>query len=1681
MEWTDLHATLLGRAIERLLGEVAPGTMAYVRCLTPDVVRQLAKTPSFAPRGWTVRRVAAVSDDSIRTITADCAVEIREAKDQATLLLVDTLEAGAGMDGIYSAARHVDETTLFKETLRLAKHEVTRVLSSQDRSYAEQAIKKARGHGRRYSVSPWAEFDFLARIAASGTHPGRLLYLIGLWPIEVLEGHPNTDDLNISRMFVERLLGTAASGLTPARRIEALRLLKPSDYQVRELEHFLRLAATKPLMPALSDLADKSCLWVNALQLEGTAQDIQGIELILWRNNTGRIAKWSGLVEEGGPDKPPVLVLNPDAEKTGDYSKLEVKWQTRPENLEKDTVEYRVAVVTDMGEELAYKEVSHSAKNEQRCKFTNDDFSTLSDDSLIPATVTVSVIGKPIDPQTSEDFIIRFGQPREQAKGGVGKTVRALSEGLVELESRDMVCAVASFGDSAFIDTKGSFVFMRIPQKGKSFRVFRAPLVQEVERQWVENAGAIGRWTVKVRASGTRAGKVEFVPFSRPTSLSGTWDRAANASRKMAERFGACAGGVGQVYDDQSKVFDGVVKEYLLGWAALLEEGKPSLALANTVEVQSLSGRTIGLIVLPNHPLRVAWHVAYDNLVLHARFVENMTPKEIREEFASLDGAMVPAFLPSPERGSFVFGDTIGFHTVGMVLDSDKEPKAAIAILTRALGESEATDTAPTVGRQSAEVLGSEILKYLACHDTSRLLHIHALRPGDGLTVARALGHVQKWYHRVPEDDGVVEDDPQKTPFFVLELYPSQEQQERGIAGRFMAEVREKRRSGAGTLSSEDYWMLESESLPGGVNLPRLRWARKDGEDPRNSAHVAVAFDTFESRVVPSNQSFLLDKRPLHAFGLSTFFQRSYSSLPSPMWQSTAFAPTDGEKHPSDRSHTERLVRLHKAVQKCVSRALGTESDTPTLLTEISPDKAQNLKTIHRLCDWVITLDRNAGIEYFDSPRDNGQIYDAYVIDCVPEREDLGCLQLITSTSNLEEVRTLLDGALDQMGLSQSLKNAEFLLTHLKALSGRLAIRLTGQKAPTAELIALALCQAYCWRAPDDSDCWTPLRNGFFVPVDDVRDLLPPLNTRPAREEDTDRTAARPDLIYVSSLPRKGLLFRFIEVKYRRHLRDARNPEELHSVRRQVESLREKWEEWYLTQEVCSSARAIRRAKLARVLRFYADKARRHADDEHKRGVSREIYETLVAEIDRMIEKGADYAFAGLPRPDRGWVFCPEYAGSNPLLVSPENWDTRIFLFGPAFLPDIAFPIGPVDNFANEISVPTGPPYEGDDGRTVRQSVGAPEPVAGEGQTDMGQGLTGISGSLAEDVPAICLGTDTLNGTEVVWPLTIKGNPHLLMAGLPGMGKTTCLLNLCIQMLKAGIWPIVFSYHQDIDERLEQLVKDVRFVDFHGLGFNPLRVMDRESRLGYLDVAGSLRDIFLAIFPDLGSIQGEEIRQAIKQSFAEMGWDDPNASLENLSEPLFGRFIEILRAKPKPDKSLRTLLVRLEGLADYGFFDPAEFGENLWDCDAPTVIRVHSTQDESLQKAFASLVFYSLYKDMFRRGVKDRITHTIIFDEAHRAAGLKLIPTMAKECRKYGISLVLASQEAKDFHVSLFSAIANYLVLRLTEIDAKALVRNVANSQQERVLIDKIKQMERFRALYFWEGKAKPFSVALSP
>ena len=328
------------------------------------------------------------------------------------------------------------------------------------------------------------------------------------------------------------------------------------------------------------------------------------------------------------------------------------------------------------------------------------------------------------------------------------------------------------------------------------------------------------------------------------------------------------------------------------------------------------------------------------------------------------------------------------------------------------------------------------------------------------------------------------------------------------------------------------------------------------------------------------------------------------------------------------------------------------------------------------------------------------------------------------------------------------------------------------------------MSRANCRRIPAGGYCWVSLEDGFLVPVDAVKDLLPPL----AGGKDEGDKGSRPDLIYVTAESRRGLVFRFLEVKYGRHLRTARSPDILERIDRQTRVLRERWYRWYGHQDVCDTFRAIRRAKLARVLHFYADKARRH-------GMPPKRHKALVTEIDRMIARGEGYAFADSPAGDRGWVFCPEYAGTRPLRISPGDWNTQVFMFGPALLPD--------SDFGFE-----APPSESlGQAPAVRSTSGRAEPEGGsksreadsvEGSADDRDVATSDND---DSVPAIRLGANTLANAAVNWRLGVDGNPHLLIAGLPGMGKTTCLVNLCEQMVAASIRPLVFSYHQDIDDR----------------------------------------------------------------------------------------------------------------------------------------------------------------------------------------------------------------------------------------------------------------------------------------
>lgn len=1625
---TETQITLLRDALQAILGKANPGNMAYIRCLESQIVKELCGSAVFEIPEWSIFGVTDQCAKDKRFITADQAVELREDKNNAVLLLVDIEHAGAGMDGIYSATREIDEAELFETANELARKKIPRGFQI----FTKNAVKKARRVGRQNTICPWREFEFLTR-CTNKEDISPALAILGLWTIKIKQ-KPEDADLYKSVSMVERMFLQLRSNNTIESRIDALMLIDPTEEQLKDLVKVLRSAANMSFFDAVSQVCNYPHLWLNNLKPGIFELDIiQKIEIVSWWGQRRNLLTWSGLtiVEDRLH-----FILNQSSAGSRRQRKLEVRWKPLPEDLKKGVVEYSVAVVSG-DEELAEKKVTHTGKNPQKCIFVYDDFE-LEEGAKFEAVIQIKVVGNENISAETEDFVLCFGEGHSSISSSAGGEVRAISEGAIMLESKeDFADACRKYSNPQHYgrDAKG---FVTFRYQNKRAKVFCPRLLRDIEADWGNRKGQIGRWKIQVRNDGTQVGNHEFVPFS-PSCPGNVWDRLLDASSAVSNIAISGQGMMGFIHGHG---LNKNIEEYINAWLPALENGEPILALANTIEVISLSGTTVGLIVLPFHPLRIAWHQAYDTLLQHARYEEGIAPTKIREIMKTVDGSHFPAFLPGlKNRESFVFGDTLGFYMIAMVSDEDREPKASIAILARVLSNKN-KDIAPSIGKTTSDVLANEINRYIDLHTHYNLIQLHALRPGDGMTIGRALGSVVEKNDKQIQKSEEMETIGKQHIGFILELYPTPDKT--GIVGKYLSLVAEERRTGAGYILEQDRWILDNIPREGERTIPRLLWAKRAEQEPENSAHLSVAFDTFDSQVITET---FQDKTvpPIEVYGLVVSLIRNFSFTPQPVWRTFLSPVFDGEKHPAGRGYTDRLIKLHEAIMKVTTRNLSGESNAwPILITNLPSSKEESIRILHSLSDWVITIDRNAGMEYFDSPKEKSTIYDAYIIDCVPEREDLGFLQMVTSTSNFEEIVNLLDTTLAEMGLSSSPRNCLFLLNELKGLSGRFAMRLAGSSNQSQEMIALALTHTHCRKTSGDDSFWLSLSEGFYVPLDDVT-LFGNADKKDAESsENSDKGQA--DLLYVYTLPRGGLQFAFVEVKFRRYLRTARSIDLIDTICKQIRNTRRRFEDLYISG-ANSLERTVRRCSLARILKFYANRGRRHNLNEN-------TYQRIMKEIDKIVREGEKYSFP-LPSEqnalDRGYVFCPEFKASSPAIISFDD-QPQVVLFGATQMPDP--PIRMV--------LPSQP---------EEQSQVQQEEIELDNQKISSEPKISTiekEGLESRKEIMIDLGNEKTSDEPVTWNISISSNPHLMIVGLPGMGKTTCLINICLQMVKSDIVPIIFSYHDDIDTKIvNKLGSDVQFVDYAGLGFNPLEVVG-DSAIAYIDNVGMLRDIFSSIFPELGEVQLGRLREALKQSYVDQGWSDSVMNRAELQLPGFQAFYDILKAQPKSEKNLLTRLAELD---DYGFFRNTSGAKSLLDSNKPAIIRIHRTQNEVLQRAFATFVLHNLYQRMFQRGVQNRITHAIIFDEAHRAAKLKLIPSMVKECRKYGIAFVVASQEARDFDPSLFNVIANYLVLRLTENDAKVLAKIMAASDQVNRYIDKIKQMPKYHALFFGEGR----------
>ena len=166
-----------------------------------------------------------------------------------------------------------------------------------------------------------------------------------------------------------------------------------------------------------------------------------------------------------------------------------------------------------------------------------------------------------------------------------------------------------------------------------------------------------------------------------------------------------------------------------------------------------------------------------------------------------------------------------------------------------------------------------------------------------------------------------------------------------------------------------------------------------------------------------------------------------------------------------------------------------------TVQLELTDDHGKNhlrmLKRVHDTTDWVFTIDRNFGIEFYDDPVHGPTAagFRGYLIDYTPEFLDAVAHRLIISTAHRKEIESIL-----RLGFAELLSDEERLtpistltitniLHVLKSVSGKLALKLINNPTQAQEVIGLALTRLVLEREGR-------LRGRILIPVDSHIDLF---------------------------------------------------------------------------------------------------------------------------------------------------------------------------------------------------------------------------------------------------------------------------------------------------------------------------------------------------------------------------------------------------------------------------------------------------------------------------------------------------------------------------------------------------------------------------------------------------------------
>jgi hypothetical protein len=325
-----------------------------------------------------------------------------------------------------------------------------------------------------------------------------------------------------------------------------------------------------------------------------------------------------------------------------------------------------------------------------------------------------------------------------------------------------------------------------------------------------------------------------------------------------------------------------------------------------------------------------------------------------------------------------------------------------------------------------------------------------------------------------------------------------------------------------------------------------------------------------------------------------------------------------------------------------------------------------------------------------------------------------------------------------------------------------------------------------------------------------------------------------------------------------------------------------------------------------------------------------------------------------------------------------------------------------------------------------------------------------------EDKISIYIGTDLEGGSAVCWnPLpTGSANPHLLIVGESGFGKTYTAVGLTADLARRGFASVILDYGQgfspstipegawpgDTTEWLDLATT--------GISLNPLTIVPSDVR-GPTSVAQRIADSFARVYSRIGVQQHAVLREAVLDVFYEAGIKADNPNTWHKRAPAFDRVNTKLQSYASdgdnPNRRYASSVAsHISTLFMFNIFRAT--GQRMaWDDLLSHKITVLGFRglEASVQRLATEFILWSLIGYLESLG-PHILRAFVVLDEAHRLSFAENSPIekLLREARKFGVGIMLASQQPEDFSAVAFANTATKIVFQISD-ERSVVSRNI--------------------------------------